>query len=146
MSEITVNVDDYITEEEKRDIAKSAFHAVCVQKAKDDFERILSNAGYDLVEREVNEAFDGNMRETVKKKAIEVINSLSHLSVFRPKNAWDKEETKGWAYLQSALDENRELIHDKVVEIIQGISSESIREILEERLLDALVDRIKGQK
>lgn len=145
MSEITVNIDDYITEEEKRQIAKSAFHAVCVQKSQEDFERILSNAGYQMVEEEVNAAFDGDMRKVVKEKAIEVISKMSTLTVFSPPNAWDRKATKAWEYMNEYVTESRGLIAERVEQIISEISTEDLRDLLERSLLDSVVSRLKGE-
>lgn len=137
-------ITDYLTEDEKRRIATEVFRAQCEQKARGDFERILSNAAYALVAREVDAAFDGGMVETVKAKALQVIENLGTHSVFRPKDAWQQESSKGWVYLQEALDANRDAIRSRVAEIIAGISRDELRGLLEDRLLDGIVERLKA--
>lgn len=143
MDNVTIDIDDYLSEAEKAEIAREAFRQACTSKSAQDFERILENSAYELVQREVDAAFDGKMAQTVKSKAIEVIKSLGVFTVFKPRNAWDRDESKGWTHLQAALDEHKGLISDRVADIIREMPEERIRDLLTDHLLDAIVDRLR---
>lgn len=142
MNSININIDDYLSDEEKKQIAKEAFRDACMRRSKDDFERILSNAGYDLVQKSVDEAMDGNMAEVIKTKSLEIINGLTAFSVFKEKDIWDKEESSAWKILQGAVRDNKTLLEEKVAEIIGNLGHGVVRELLEKELLDALVARV----
>jgi len=143
-NEITLDLDQYISEDEKRQIAREEFREACRRSSKENFERILSNAGYEMVAAEVDKAFDEGMAATVKKNAIRVINELSSHSVFSAPNAWDREPSKGWQILQASVDESRNLIQERVQTIIQKYDDHQLREILEERMVDALIEKLKS--
>lgn len=143
-NEITLDLDQYISEDEKRQIAREEFREACRRSSKENFERILSNAGYEMVAAEVDKAFDDGMAATVKKNAIRVINELSGHSVFSAPNAWDREPSKGWQILQASVDESRSLIQERVQTIIQKYDDHQLREILEERMVDALIEKLKS--
>lgn len=144
MSELTIDIDSYLTEEDKRSIAREEFREVCRQKSREDFERILKNSAYDMVRLEVDAAFDGKMVETVKENAVKIISELSSYSVFTPPSAWERAPSKGWENLQKAVEDNRDRINERVQTIIEGYQSHELRELIEERLVEAIVAKLKA--
>lgn len=146
MTDININIDDYISDQEKKYIAMSAFRSACERVSEENFERIIANAGYHLVEKEVDAAFDGKMRQKVREKSIEVINGLSTYSVFRPKDVWHNEQSKGWEALQSAIEDNQEAIRERVGKLVQEIDAEDIRQLLEDRLVGEIMSKLKGEQ
>ncbi|MFV3380328.1 hypothetical protein [Pseudomonas sp. NY15354] len=142
MSELTINVDDYLSESDKRRIVTDAFSAAAASHAQKDFERIISNSAYYLVGDIVDQHFDGNMVATLKDKAISVINNLSSTTVFSPPNAWDRAASKGFEHMQSALDELKPMIHQRVHDLIARYSSEELRSLIEEQIGDAIIKKL----
>jgi len=142
MSELTINVDDYLSESDKRRIVTDAFSAAAAAHAQKDFERIISNSAYYLVGEIVDQHFDGNMVATLKDKAISVINNLSSSTVFSPPNAWDRAASKGFEHMQSALDELKPMIHQRVHDLIARYSSEELRSLIEEQIGDAIIKKL----
>lgn len=142
MSEITINIDDYLSEEDKRQIAYNTFHAACVKRSHEDFERILSNAAYALVQKAVDDAFDGKMAETVKENAIKIINNLSSYSVFKAPDVWDKGSSKGFQYLEQAIEDARPAINERVLAIIDGMTATDLRESIEDLISDAIIKKL----
>jgi hypothetical protein len=144
MTEITVNIDDYLDESQKRAIVADAFRAAASQHAIKDFERIISNSAYYLVGDIVDQHFEGRMIETLKGKTIEVINKLSSTTVFSPPNAWDREASKGWQQMQSAIEELKPMIHQRVSEIIANYNSEELRRLIEEQISEAIIKKLQA--
>ncbi|MCE1084995.1 hypothetical protein LU642_30980 [Pseudomonas asiatica] len=142
MSELTINVDDYLSESDKRRIVTDAFSAAAAAHAQKDFERIISNSAYYLVGEIVDQHFDGNMVATLKDKAISVINNLSSSTVFSPPNAWDRAASKGFEHMQSALDELKPMIHQRVHDLIARYNSEELRSLIEEQIGDAIIKKL----
>ncbi|TCT82907.1 hypothetical protein [Pseudomonas sp. LP_4_YM] len=142
MSELTINVDDYLNESDKRRIVTDAFSAAAAAHAQKDFERIISNSAYYLVGEIVDQHFDGNMVATLKDKAISVINNLSSTTVFSPPNAWDRAASKGFEHMQSALDELKPMIHQRVHDLISRYNSEELRSLIEEQIGDAIIKKL----
>ncbi|WP_313048091.1 hypothetical protein [Pseudomonas soli] len=142
MSELTINVDDYLSESDKRRIVIDAFSAAAAAHAQKDFERIISNSAYYLVGEIVDQHFDGNMVATLKDKAISVINNLSSSTVFSPPNAWDRAASKGFEHMQSALDGLKPMIHQRVHDLIARYNSEELRSLIEEQIGDAIIKKL----
>ena len=143
MSEITVNIDEFLTDDDKREIAKSAFREAAERRSNKDFERILSNAGYALVQQEVDAVFDGEMASVVRDKAIEVIRAMSSITVFKRPDAWDREASKGWMHLQSAMDEAKPLIAERVNEIVRGMDITFLHDLIQDRIAVAIIEKLQ---
>ena len=137
-----IDLDDYVSEEEKKAIAIEEFRRVAAKKCELDFERILSNASYSLVQKVVDDAFDGGMVATVKAKSIEIINALSSFTVFKKPDAWDRGESKGWSHLQAAIDEAKPVIQERVNAVIADLSDEDLRELISDRITDAVLSKL----
>ncbi|KDC48011.1 hypothetical protein [Bordetella bronchiseptica] len=142
MTEITINIDDYLSDKEKLQIARDEFRAACGRVSASSFERILSNAAYELVRKEVDAAFDGSMVETVRTNAVEVINEMSSYTVFMPPNAWESEASKGWTYLQEAVDTAKPIIAARVLAIVQDLDGDALRERLDGLIGDVIVAKL----
>lgn len=142
MTDITINIDEYLTEDEKRQIARNEFIATCARRSAADFERILSNAAYELVQKEVDAAFGGDMAGVVRTKAIEVINKLSDFTVFRRPDAFDREPSKGWTYLQEAIEAAKPAMAARVLAIIAEMDGDDLRGRLDGLIGDVIVSKL----
>ena len=109
-------------------------------------ERIFINSAYGIVWEEVNKSIDYDMTEFIKNKVIEVINGLSNYSVFRDKNNYGDKDSIAQTYLNQYVEENKNIINEKVIEIMQGLDSNAIRDQLYDLIYQVVEDRIVGKK
>lgn len=144
MTEITVDIDDYLDESQKRVIVAEAFRRASAQHAQKDFERIISNSAYYLVGEIVDEHFDGRMVEFLKAKTIDVINKLSSSTVFSPPNAWDREASKGWQQMQQAIEDLKPMIHQRVSDIIDDYDHSALRDLIETQVGEAIIKKLQS--
>lgn len=144
MTEITVNIDDYLDEAQKRSIVAEAFRNAAAQHAIKDFERIISNSAYYLVGDIVDQHFEGRMVEVLKSKTIDVINKLSSTTVFSPPNAWDREASKGWQQMQKAIEDLKPMIHQRVSDIIADYDHSALRDLIETQVGEAIIKKLQA--
>lgn len=114
-----------------------------------NIERIFTNSAYGIVWEEVNKSIDYDMTEFIKNKVIEVISNLSNYSVFRDKGDYIYGRDKNsiaQEYLNQYVEENKNIIRDKVVEIMQGLDEDDIRGRLYDLIYEVVEDRIVGKK
>lgn len=140
--QLTFNVADYLDESDMKRIAAEEFRAACARSSQGDFERIISNSAYYLVGDLVDQHFDGRLIEALKAKAIQVVFSLSASTVFSPPNAWDRQASKGFEHMQSALDQLKPEIHERVKQIIASYSSADLRELIEAQVAQAIMAKL----
>lgn len=144
MTEIIINIDDYLTEEDRRQIARDEFRAACARRSHADFERILSNAAYDLVQKEVDAAFDGNMAEIIRSKSTEIIKGLTGFSVFRAPSAYDKEASKAWQYMQEAIEAARPVLHERMLAIVAEMDHDELRASIDRQIGEVIINKLTG--
>ena len=145
MAIIEVNLDDYLSEGEKKSIAKQAFYDKCANKYMNDHERLFSNAAYRVVAELVNKEMDNDVSTIIKDKAISIIKDMTGYSIFKAPDAWDREASKGFTILQKALDESAHLIQARVQAIISDLESAYITERLNELMYEVVRDRLIGK-
>ena len=137
-----INPDDYITDEQKREIVADAFRAQVARTVRADFERILSNASYELVYKEVDAAFDGKMASTVKEKAIEVVDGISASTVFRAPSAWEKGASIAYEHLQEAMRVAKPAIVARVQALVADLGEDRLREMIEQTISEAIIAKL----
>ena len=140
-----INIDDYISEEEKKRIAEEEYRSVIRNYVNVDKERILTNCAYRVVQKLVDEAFNEDLNQILVGKVEKIINDLSAYSVFKRKDAWDKDESKGYKYLEQAVDKHKDLVEDRVVEIINNLDPSDFHYKLEQLMYQVVENRLLGK-
>ena len=138
----TIEIMDYLSESEMKDIAAQVFKERCQDKFNKDHERIISNTGYEIVVKLIKEHYPENLEDLISKKAIDVIDGMSSHTLFAPKNAWDRETTGGFEALQKAVRDNDDLIQEKAVKMIEEYKSFDTESYIESLVKDEIIDRL----
>lgn len=141
---IEIDIHDYLSEEE---IAEECRYVVGQEvreklRTEEDIHRFMSNSSYHFVWDAVDELCPENMRELIAAKIPEIVNELATYCVFRPKDVWDREESKGWTILQSVLSESKPLIEKRVHELIQEFDLREFRDVLDSQI-ENVIDNLK---
>lgn len=144
MSTFEFDIDQYLTEEDKKRICREKFAEVAKMKCQADFERIISNSAYMIVLDEVDKLFDGNMQDFLVERIEKVVKELSTFTVFNGPDAWDKTASKGWHLLQEATEKAKPLIVQRVVDLVEGMSQEDLAYRIQEPLVAAIMDKLKS--
>ena len=145
-----IDVKDYLSESDIKEIVQQELRfKVRQQFDLNNIERIFTNSAYHIVWEEVNKSIDYDMTEFIKNKVIEVINGLSDFNVFRDKSDYiygrDKNSV-AQEYLNQYVEENKNIINDRVKAIMQGLDEDAIRDQLYDLIYQIVEDRIIGKK
>lgn len=139
---VEININDYLSEEDKIEIAKEEFRNAIRSAVVVDKERILSNCAYGVVQKLVDEHFNEDINTILTAKVVDIIKDMSAYNVFKAKDAWGKDESKGWTYLQAAIDNNKSLIDTRVKEIVEDFLTTEGREVMIEEIAQDAVYRV----
>ena len=139
---MTFNIDDYLSEEHKSEIAEEMFRDAVRNKLREpgSLDRIMPNISYYAVFQEVDAAVeDGGetLRELIRERAFKVINKGSNYDVFRSRTAWSDAST-ATKIVEELLQEKRDLIRDRVTQVINDMPfdrvKDEIRYVVRERI------------
>jgi hypothetical protein len=123
-TEVTINIDDYLSEEEKKEIAIDVFrNQVKTQLFKSidgtvqsdsEVQRVIGNISYEIVFNEVQK-YIPNAKKMVEDKVSKILKEkdLSYY-IFRKKDAWDKEESLAITYLNQEIKSNEETFKSRI--------------------------------
>jgi hypothetical protein len=140
-----IDISAYLSEEDKQRIAEEEYRKVIRSIVYTDKERLFSNAAYRTVQKLVDERFGESLSKILEEKTVKIINDLSTYTVFKKKDAWDNDDSKGWKYLQESVDKHKDLIEDRVVQIIQEVDSDYVRNRLEDLMCEVVENRLLGK-
>lgn len=145
-----IDVNEVLTEDLKVEIIKDEYRRAMRQVIQVDKERILNNAAYTVVQKLVDDIFDEDLNTILKEKVTQIIGDLSTFNVFRGKNAWDCDESKGWVYLQESIESQKENIHSRVQDIVEsyltnGNREKMIHEAAQEAVYNVISDKLTGK-
>jgi hypothetical protein len=126
---MTINIDDYLSEEEKHSIAKEVFIEQCRKRSADDFERIITNSAYHVVWDSMDEFCDKSVMAKLRNKVRNIIDGLTEFTVFRQPDAWHKRENTPYSVLLESVRENKPLLDQKVKAAMSKLSTKDAKQI-----------------
>ena len=144
---MNINIEDYLTEEEIKEIVKEEFR----DKIKESLRRNgvttwIANMGYKNVLEIINTEIP-EYETLVKEKTKEVIEGLSSYSVFRKADLVDREDSLGQKYLEKSVEENKEIINNKVIKIFNELGKQDISyeisNIIEEKIENMFTKKVE---
>lgn len=134
-----INITDYLSEDDIKELCIQHVH----QLIRKGGERLISNLAYEVAYKILDSAIDEESMTTIRNKAKEILQKDSSYNIFRPKDAWGSEDSPAYKTLKSAMEENSQLIKDKVKETILKYDYESQIRKNPEFFAEALVDALK---
>lgn len=140
-----IKIEDYLTQEDMKRIAEEEYRSAIRSVVVVDKERILSNAAYTVVQKLVDEHFNESLNEILVEKVVALINDLSAYNVFKSKDVFGKDESKGWTYMQQAIENNKHMIEAKVVELLEGMDISGLHYRLEDIMVGVIEKRLTGR-
>lgn len=131
--QITISLDDYLSEKEKKEIAVQEFRRAIMQQINSDdkITNILANAAYISVFKETNELVK-DAKERIFNKVNEILEDSSNYLVFRNNYLTNAPESLASKMLEEAVRNNKELLNQKVHDVIAQCDDERIWNLFED--------------
>lgn len=118
---INIDVYDIASQKEVKEAVLGAIKELVVRQfggKEENLNRLLVNLSYSFVWEMVDRQFSGTLEEQLKAKIGDIVDGLSAFSVFRRKDAWDKQDSVAYIALQEEMANARPLIKARVEKII----------------------------
>ena len=125
---MNINFKDYLSEEEIKEIVidelrKETRKQFCDEK---EFTRILTNISYYELWKKIEEEVP-NSQDIIKEKVKEELNKISSYDVFRRKGEFNNCNSLAYDILEKYVDENKNIIEDKVKDIFSELSKTDLK-------------------
>ena len=126
---ITIDINDYLSESEKKQYVIEAFKETIKRGMFDDkdgiqldreIQRVIGNISHSIVMDEVQK-YIPNCEELIKQKVLKIIteDSFSY-QVFKKKDAWENQESLAITYMNETIRANKELFQKRIKETIEN--------------------------
>lgn len=115
---IEINIEDYLSEEEIKEICKDHVKSILKFQIKDP-ERILSNMAYYSAFAICDSILTPEMMEIVRNKTVKVIKDPTSYNIFRKKNAWENEDSPAYLEVKRSIEEHKHLISPLIKRTIE---------------------------
>jgi hypothetical protein len=147
---VTFEIEDYLSIEEIKEECKLTLQKVILQHFSKEsrIEKLISNLSYEFLFDEISKCIGEDSEKLVKETVIKLLkdpDTFKYL-IFRRKDAWEYEESKGYKILQETLESCKEQIKNRIVEEIEKYDfnteefrykiKETVSEIIEEKLFN----------
>ncbi|WP_425070678.1 hypothetical protein [Sagittula sp. S175] len=124
-------VDRYLSDDEKREIAREAWRDMC----REHFTSVsatsaIADVAYSIVKEIVAETIGGDCDKLITEKAVAVINDLSSFTVFRQPDRWDAKPSPAWSLLMDTVMANRDAVAERVRHHIHNLSKREALEVI----------------
>lgn len=135
---------NYLSEDEKKEIATRVFEKSVAKYTEKDIDRCLSNFGYDIVVKAINKNIDDDCEKLIIENTKKVLGDVSSYVVFKKPDAWDRDSSKAYDLLQKCTEENKDILDKKVKEIFSEISLDLIRREISSVIRNVVMDAFGG--
>lgn len=131
--EIKINIENYLSEEEIKEICKDAIRSVIASQYRNEVEtkRLISNLSYEILFDQISETINQDASELVRKNVIEILGDKSayRYLVFRRKDCVSNTDSKACIILDEVVEGAKDVIKEKVLEVISKYDFGNSREI-----------------
>lgn len=123
---MNINLENYLNVDEIKLIVKEEFRNNIRENLKrNGVANWIANLGYQNVLEIINTEIP-EYESLVKEKTKEVIEGLTSYSVFRKKDLIDNEDSLAQKYLEQAVENNKEIINQKIINIFNELAETDI--------------------
>ncbi len=130
MAQIEIDINEYLTENEKKELVIEAFkeqvkrelfksHNGTIQ-SDSEVQRIIGNITGQIVMNEVQK-YIPDCEKMIREKTIEALSKDNYsYYVFKKKDAWDKEESLAVTYMNETIKSCKETFQKRIKETIKN--------------------------
>ena len=139
-----IDIENYLSDTEIKNIIIEEFREE-IQKSirRNGVIRFIANLAYQNVFEEINKEAP-NFENEIKEKTKEVIENLTSYSVFRKKDLVDNEDSLAQKYLEQSVENNKDIIENKVKDILNDLSKTDISYEISSIIEDKIESLFKG--
>lgn len=126
--EIKINIEDYLTIDEIKDIIRDAFAASVarVLSKETNLTRIIGNIAHEIVFNEVGK-YIPSYKELLVKNVKQIIEKKDYKwEIFRCKDVWDREEGPGLTIIKETLNSNKDDIKKRIEDAINNFDIKAL--------------------
>ena len=85
-------------------------------------------------------------KKQINDKVVEIITEMSSYNVFRRKESYEREDSLAQKYLIQAIEDNKELIQNRVKELMVDFNNGYFKEDLQDKIYEVVSEKLFGEE
>lgn len=147
---ITINIEDYLSQDEIKEECKYAINnsvskMFCAKES--EVNRLISNLGYEFIFEAVSKAIDEDAEKIIAEKVAELIKDDSSIKyeMWRKGGTWDNIESPAIKILYRAIEDNEQLMRERVQEAIVDFEFPDVRDAMYDVACEIVSEKLFGK-
>ena len=116
-----IKVDDYLTEDEIKDIVIYEVRSSVKSRNEENLTRIIKNASHYWFRDIVSEVMGENFNEKIEEQVKEILSKVSEYTVIRD-GSYGGNQSKAYLLIQEYVEKHKSILEDKVKEKLENLS------------------------
>jgi len=128
---IEININDYLSEEEKKELVIQTFKETVKRELLDgksdntiqsdsEIQRVIGNISHHIVMKEM-QTYIPEFEQMIKDKVRKILTTADlTYQIFKKKDAWDNHESLAITYLNETVKNCKETFQNRIKEIIEN--------------------------
>lgn len=144
-NKIEIDVDEFISSDNIREICLDEIRMAIRKQFKSDSDtkRIIGNIGYEIIKNEIEKIIP-NFTEMIAEQTTQICKAgIGTYTVFSKANGWGDKDSLGLTILNEEIENNRDIIKQKVIEVFNNISENDIGYVVGDIIKEIFTDKIK---
>lgn len=145
-NKIEIDVDEFISSDDIREICLDEIRMAIRKQFKSDSDtkRIIGNIGYEIIKNEIEKIIP-NFTEMIAEQTTQICKTgIGTYTVFSKANGWGDKDSLGLTILNEEIENNRDIIKQKVIEVFNNISENDIGYVAGDIIKEVFIDRINN--
>ena len=116
-----IKVDDYLTEDEIKDIVIDEVRSGVRSRNEENLTRIIKNASHYWFRDIVSEVMGENFNEKIEEQVKEILSKVSSYTVIRD-GSYGEKPSKAYLLMQEYVEKHKSILENRVKEKIENLS------------------------
>lgn len=116
-----IKVEDYLTEEEIKEIVKDEVRSSIRSNNEGDLTRIIKNASHYWFHDIVSEVMGENFNEKIEEQVKEILSKVSTYTIIRD-GSYGENPSKAYLLIQEYVEKHKSILENRVKEKIENLS------------------------
>lgn len=116
-----IKVDDYLTEDEIKDIVIDEVRSSVRSRNEENLTRIIKNASHYWFRDIVSEVMGENFNEKIEEQVKEILSEVSSYTIIRD-GCYGEKQSKAYLLMQEYVEKHKSILENRVKEKIENLS------------------------
>lgn len=147
---LKIDIDDYLTESEKKECAidlfkeelRKGFLSGQEDKRINNYERVINNAIYNFLHIEIDKVLGTNFKEKIEKGVKKVLSKDLTYSVFRSESLWGGKLSVAQQTINDTVVANTHLVEERVKKAILEMNFGNLEDYFIDVLKEVIIDKL----